>query len=409
MNSPIDKRDRNDPGDEVLRKFRYQFAYGVILLVGAATGSLDYQAIWCEQYEDFLAEMKDGNFDAYQVKTKEPEIGRWELNDEALWKSISRFVNLNRKYPGKIHRFRFVSNANYSDSSAADRNHLSPLKLSAAVRGVKSWDELAGGAKKGFEILKAKIGCTPEDLFVVLERLDWVSGPTDRAFEDELAQSHLPKLAECSNLGPSVLARVRDALIASVQEASSLFTDDPARHWVALNDHLQNDPLLLAKRITVQDVTLIARGARGVGFGYLPMLASLQLGSASERMDTLQKKMVHGGLAHHYEMMRRRSLSAEQVLIDLATRPEDGREILSQLENVVFGECDDARLHVSPHTEPFGTSMLIDVQDRLKRLVQAEPERVLHQHYDLLVGMAGLLTSECKVWWSEPFQIEVPK
>lgn len=40
MNSPIDSRDLLDPGDEVLRKFRYQHAYGVILSVGMVTGGV---------------------------------------------------------------------------------------------------------------------------------------------------------------------------------------------------------------------------------------------------------------------------------------------------------------------------------------------------------------------------------
>jgi Cap4-like dsDNA endonuclease family protein len=406
VSSPIDKRDKSDPGDEVLRKFRYQFAYGVILLIGAASRRLDYCAIWCEQYEDFLAEISDQNFDAYQVKTRKPELGAWELNDEAMWKSIARFAELDQRYPGKIRFFKFVSNAEYSDSSAVEREHLSPIKLLTAVRVVRRWDELSGPAKKGFVWLKEKNGATAEELLAVLSRLELISGPTERAFEDELAQSHISSLAECSTLSASALARVRDSLIAMVAEASSLFANDPARHWVALNRDRHDDPLLLAKRITIEDLTLSVRDARGGAVEYLPSLASLQLGSASKKMDTLQKKMVRGGLAHHYEMMRRRTLSAEQTLLDLATRPDDLLRICSQLENVVFGECDDSRLRACQHPEPFGTEMLIDVQDRLKRLTQAEPERVYHQHYDLLVGVAGLLASECKVWWSQPFQVE---
>jgi Cap4 dsDNA endonuclease len=407
VTSPTDKRNQTDPGDDVLRRFRYQFAYGVILLLGAATRRLEYRAIWCEQHEDFLAENSEQNFDAYQVKTRKPELGAWELNDEAMWKSIARFVELDRAYPGKIRFFKFVSNAEYSNSSAAEREHLSPVSLQTAIRGVRRWDELSGSAKKGFELLMEKTSALPEELFSVLSRLDLVQGPTLGAFEDELCQRHLSTLAECSNLSAAALARIREALIAKVGESSSLFTDDPARHWVALNRDLQKDPLLLAKRILVDDLTLIVREVRGGGFEYLPTLRSLQLGSASKRLDTLQKKMIRGGLAHHYEMMRRRTLSAEQLLLDLATRPDDGVRICAQLENVVFGECDDARLRASQDPEPFGAKMLIDVQDRLKHLTQAEPERVHRQHCDLLVGVAGLLASECKVWWSKPFQVEV--
>jgi len=50
MDSPIDRRDLSDPGDEVLRKFRYQHAYGVILSLGIAAGQLDYKLLWCEQH-----------------------------------------------------------------------------------------------------------------------------------------------------------------------------------------------------------------------------------------------------------------------------------------------------------------------------------------------------------------------
>jgi len=57
--------------------------------------------------------------------------------------------------------------------------------------------------------------------------------------------------------------------------------------------------------------------------------------------------------------------------------------------------------------DPFGPLMLIDVQDRLKRIAETQPARVHRQSYDLLVGVAGLLTSECKVWWSEPFELGV--
>jgi len=124
-------------------------------------------------------------------------------------------------------------------------------------------------------------------------------------------------------------------------------------------------------------------------------------------LNTLQKKMICGGLAARYEVMRRRTLTAERKLLDLATRPNDGKAILSQIENVVLVECDDANLRASQKEDPYGPAMLIDVQDRLKRISETEPARVHRQPYDLLVGVAGLLTSECKVWWSEPFELGV--
>ena len=407
MKSPTDSRDLSDPGDVVLRKFRYQHAYGVVLSVGIATGNLDYTALWCEQHEDFLAETAVGLFDAYQIKTRKPELGEWKLNDEAFWKSIARFVKLDIAYPNKIRFFKFVSNTQFSDSAAKEREYLSPHKLLTGIQSAIKWEDIVGEAKNGFEWLNEKLDVEATDLFSVLSRLEIILGPTDRAFEDELAQRHIATLDECESMSASSLARVREAMITRIAMASSLVSDDSSRDWVGLTHKLDEDPFLLSKRVTAEDIILTVRDARGPAFHFLPELASLQLGGTSGRLDKLQKKMFRGGLAARYEMMRRRALTAEQELLDLATRPNDGKTLCSQIENVVLAECDDANLRASKKGEPYGPAMLIDVQDRLKRISETEPARVHRQSYDLLVGVAGLLTSECKVWWSEQFELEV--
>jgi len=234
MKSPTDSIHQSDPGDEVLRKFRYQHAYGVILSIGMTTGKLVCKALWCEQHEDFLAEKEDGLFDAYQIKTRKSELGEWQLNDEAFWKSIGRFVKLDLAYPGKIQSFKFVSNTQFSNSSAKDREYLSPVKLLTGVERIVRWEDLIGEVKRGFEWLKDKLAVNHEDLFSVLRHLDLVLGPTDRAFEDELSQRHIPTMAECSSLNASALRIVREALIARIAQASSLVSEDPTRDWLGL-------------------------------------------------------------------------------------------------------------------------------------------------------------------------------
>lgn len=404
--SPVKKRNLADPGDETSRRYRYQFGYGVILLVASHRSELDYKAIWCEQYEDFLCEISENFFDAFQIKTRKPELGEWKLTDKEFAKSITRFAMLKGKYPSCFRRFKFVSNAKFSNSDAKSKSHLSPIKLLNSVKDVPEWKKLEGLAKKGFESLRKKIKVDAEKLFNVLKQLDLANGPPLDSFEDVLSQTHIAKLDECSHFNATLLGRTLEALIQKVYQASSLVTDDPAVHYVALNDERRKDPLLRAKRISLEDLTLTVREVHGKLFSYLPSLASLQLGAATNKLDTLQTKMMRGGLAQHYEMMRRRTLSAEQALLDLTTRPNDGPEICSQLENIVFGECDDALLRESQNPEPFGGKMLIKVQDRLTEIVENEPARVHHQDVNLLVGIAGLLTTECTVWWSDRFQLK---
>src|ERR1700694_353 len=108
--SPVEAFDSTDPGDATQRNFRYQHAYGVILLVSGKLGLRPYTAIWCEQHEDYLAERNDAKFDAYQIKTSRPESGAWKLNDRELIKTIGRFAELVGEFEDSIADLFFVSN-----------------------------------------------------------------------------------------------------------------------------------------------------------------------------------------------------------------------------------------------------------------------------------------------------------
>ena len=71
----LDVYDGDDPGDETQRNFRYQHAYGVLLLAACLSGQRHYTALWCEHHEDYLTEIGDGSFDAWQIKTRR----RWHF------------------------------------------------------------------------------------------------------------------------------------------------------------------------------------------------------------------------------------------------------------------------------------------------------------------------------------------
>jgi len=62
MIKPSEQLDLSDPGDETLRNFRYQFGYGVILLLAALRNDRNYTSLWCEHHEDFICEREDSFF-----------------------------------------------------------------------------------------------------------------------------------------------------------------------------------------------------------------------------------------------------------------------------------------------------------------------------------------------------------
>lgn len=406
MKSLTNNRDYSDPGDNVIRKFRYQHAYGVVLAILMMNKTRPYRAIWCEQHEDLLAERTDELFEAFQVKTRRSETGSWNVTDRAFVKSIKRFIDLDLKFPLKIKKFHFVSNTEYSNSDARKRVHLSPIKLSKVVLAAESKNDLEGSALVGFKALQVATKQDGDAVFSVLKRLELVSGPTERAFEDELCQSHLPTLPQCSRLSAGSLAKVLNSLIGLMERAASLQSDDPIRHCVGLTSIDEVDPRLLAKRVCANDVILAVRDACDTGIQYLEELATLDLDKGQSSGGVLKKKLDRGGLGARYEAMRRKTLTAESTLLDVASRPDGGKQKIAQVENVVLSECDEAHLRAGSRQAPFGPTMLIDVYDRLKAIARDDPLKVDRQPYEVLVGVAGLLTSDCKVWWSDEFQME---
>jgi Spy/CpxP family protein refolding chaperone len=406
MSSPTDSRDQSDPGDEVIRKFRYQHAYGVVLAVLVLKQSRPYRAIWCEQHEDLLAERNDNLFEAFQVKTRKPETGAWNISDDAFVKSISRFIKLDSEYPGQITKFYFVSNAGFSASEAKKSIHLSPVKLMNAILVSQAPTDLSDPPLKGFALLRSLVGCDEAALFSLLQRLELVHGPTERAFEDEICQTHLPSLDHCEGLSAGSLAKILNALIARMELAASLRSNDPLRHCVGITASGEDDPYLHAKRVTANDIQLVLQDSLYMGVQYPEELATLSLDATRESRTVLKKKLEAGGLGAHFEVMRRMALTAQYALIDLGTRAGNGRKLQAQVENVVFLECDEAYLRAKTQSEIYGTLMLLDLQERLKRVATTEALKVDRQPYEVLVGVAGLLSDDCQVWWSEQFSLE---
>ena len=109
-------------------------------------------------------------------------------------------------------------------------------------------------------------------------------------------------------------------------------------------------------------------------------------------------------LAEEVQYMRDRERAAEYHLLeDIARRPGQYPELLTQLEQMVLGECVEAHLRARQSSSPYGSAMMIDMQDRLRRLAFERPEMIRNHTYECLMGVAGLLTSDCRVWWSPRF------
>jgi len=409
--SPSTTADTSDPGDQTQRNFRYQHAYGAILLTNSAAGKLDYKAIWCEHHDDFLAEIADNKFDAYQIKTRKPEKGEWRINHVKLKSSIKHFVMLKNTFGNNIKNFYFVTNSEFLDCSLTIKNQkklsTSPIQFLKAIGEAESEKDIQPPFDETFNDLVKFCECEPQILFSVLKRVDLINGPGRDSFDAEIAHNHLPCISECQRLSPAKLNDIRDEIIYKIYDASSLKVEDPAKHYRSLLGAEQPDPRLLAKRVTIDALLAIVDGNSPLPFRFYPGSAELELGQAKRNISVLEKKFLQGRIISQFETMKRRALSAESHLIGLAHRlPEKIDLILNQIVSVVQGECDEASLDNSVDDIPDGKEMLKDVYRRLRDISKNEPEKVEHQSYECLIGVAGLLSGECEVWWSEQFDVD---
>lgn len=406
---PARVRNSTDPGDTTGRNFRYQHAYGVVLLVAAKRGLRPYVAIWCEHHEDFLAERNDGLFDGYQIKTSRPELGAWTLRDGELINAIGRFVDLVSEFGERIGSLFFVSNTEFDEATPASqderRRGRCPRLFLKHVRGCQTRDEIAPPFGAAFDELMATCGCDASQLFAVIHRLDLIVGPSRSDFDAALSNEHIASLDECRACSAEQLNAFRDDLVAVVYRASSLQVTDPIRHLRPLLDGRALDPTLVAKRLVITDVVVYRSSSTPGPAFHFPGQPSLQLGRGLS-LEVIEQKFTAAGLADEVTYLQERARAAEYNLLeDVERRPEAYPQMLRQIEQRVHGELSEANLRARSQASPYGQAMLVEVQDRLRRLAQEEPEKVGYHGYECLIGVAGLLTGECRVWWGPRFPL----
>lgn len=397
-----------DPGDESERNFRYQHQYGVVLLCAVRRGAVDYVRLYCEHHEDLLGETPAGLFDGWQIKTSTPENGPWTLTHDALVRSIGRFVDLLTTYRSQIGRFVFVSNSEVDtvgeDVKDQRRRGRCPNLMLDHVRSCATLAELKAPYLEAFNALGATLGADRQTLFDVLQKLEIMKGPSRTEFDASLAHEHLGGLPDCKTLNAAQLSDLRDALVARVHRAASLHITDPDRHIRSVFAKDLDDLVIAGKRIVCADI-VFAPPATPLKQPMYQGKPTLVLGGPP-RVGVLEQKLAAGGLEDAVEYMTARERAAEYALLEEQARdPVEAEMQLLQVEEAVHGECLEAYYAAETPDVTFGPTMLSDVNARLRRLETDRQALLGGQPYEVLVGVAAMLTRACKVWWSKRFPV----
>ncbi|UXC18821.1 DUF4297 domain-containing protein [Comamonas squillarum] len=396
----------SDRGDETQERFRYQWAIGVWLLAQSLTGERSIRALWCEHHEDYLLELSTGRYVAVQVKTDSRENAEWRWSDSALVDSIARFCVLETMHGDVIDSYEFVSNAAPyvpgPTAKRADSIAASPARLIQCCCQASTYLDVPEPYNVVFVRLVGKTGGNAAVLFQVLRKLKFAHGPVLRGYDDTFAASIIPKLPGCATLATVACCRLRDELIGLVQAACRLRVDgiDGAVVYLATNG--RPDAAIRGKCITPESAAELLARVRQPAFRYVNSGTGIDMGATVGRTDVLNRKMRNAYLGTQFEPLRMRMDAADQRLMERALLEPDGFDaIANQLVSTVLVECKDAEAMAFDHADEKtrGLAIYKRILHRMDDLAKEEPERVCREPKDTLLGIAGMLSGECKFAW----------
>lgn len=402
--------DDDDPGDDVQRRFRYQHAYGVILISDMMNEHSDYESLYFEHHEDILGSKPNGCIDYFQIKTRKPELGYWCMQDSALLSSLKRFYDTDQKFPDQSSTFSFVSNCEFLVVDEESKDHqrvaTSPINFFNYISG-KHKAEVEPEYDKQFEKIVKYCECDDKKkLKNTLSKVQLRIGPPLDGFDAIVSTEYIAKIANINDQPLPVIHRIRDELIFKIFKASSLPLSPESYTFDILSQGCAN-PKIAAKRIGKDSIQEEISALLSPKFHFAEGVATTTLGTAESKVGIIEKKFARSGLQSYFEIFKRRSISAEASLIKMSYEDIDNfNSKLDQIESTVLSICKDAELENSNNKNQINSiAMLREVSHALKKLATTDPRRVYNSDYELLLGVAGLLTGDCKIWWTEIFDL----
>ena len=79
--------------------------------------------------------------------------------------------------------------------------------------------------------------------------------------------------------------------------------------------------------------------------------------------------------------------------------------MLYQVEGTVLTTCSDAILDAPNGNKIDGVEAFKSAKKQREKLSEHNPAQVACKNADCRIGVAGLLTGACKLWWSEEFDL----
>lgn len=406
-NKPDIVVSKTDKGDDIQRRFRYQCTYAAILSLYMFETDSIIEEVYCEMHEDILLKLKSGKFCGIQVKTRENHLGPFNLDDSEIKKSIIRFIQHESKFEDKFEYYTIATNAGFSKDKNKCINSLIEL---ARKDDITELLKPRSKSKAWIQGIAKDANCNEKKVIKVLSRLRLYGAISSI---DDIQFKLTQKLAELLQLGNETLGSLKilsDNLILMHIKASSLANQSILSEYFILCKDPEEEELkaiISGKKVTrksiediilkfqAEPITLIIKDSTGI-----PEITGVK---------KLEKKMDAGGISYdNIQLAKDQKYSSESLAASWIHKfdQNEAEKRYDQVKLIINNECQEAFDESLKPTELFGTEMLISVRKRLKDRYFREKESFFDCKYDHLLGVAAILTEECKVWWSQKFDIK---
>lgn len=399
----------SDPGDETQRRFRYQATIAAIYAVGLLRLDITYNEVYCEQHEDVLIHFLDGTFGGVQVKTRSDGYTPFKASDEPVLTSLKRFLEHEQQFPGLFSQYVFSSNCGCWSEVRNGRNLDHLLELASAVDD--SHPELVDGILRQFIEKDGKLAIRAnQHTLATLKKVRTHRSPGLDDADGRLIQvlADIPgwQTRRCLDVAAAARALVNEVLRASARPQQASVCD-----YVALLTNprsKQAEAAIAEKRFTRERVENILESAVSPD-GLLHPLNPIAIRSLPGSFTVMARKMAAGGLStQNIDLTRDLKNSMEILAVEWLHKygPKRAQDQHGDVAMRVRVDSLEAHDSVAVPDQEYGQSMLQEVRERLHRRYEQEKQCLFGCSYEHLLGMVGILTEDCRVWWSAPFDFE---
>lgn len=409
LRSVADNLNYGDPGDDVQLRFRYQNTYAGIISLMMLEDDTDWVEIFCEHHDDILVKFSDQKFRAIQVKTRDLNYRPFTIEDEAIIKSCTKFVNLEKAYPDQFSGYSIVSNNGFDKTNPkiclhelkkwiekADLTEITKSKTKIAMflkEFSKNCECTLDQVILVFKKLKLSSFCALEDIHMKLvnqiKSSKLLNGISESKIE-ELADLILAKFNKASSLGNEKAIDINYYILGTKNK------DDLEAGIIESKKTSKVELIEWLKTHKEQPVTIKLKDRKklaDIPDGHRKMVVKMDEGNIDSQNIDIMKDLKYSFEQHALSWLHKDITLAE--------------EKYSQLSILTENLCKEIYDELKIATSQDGQEMLVKVRKAIKERLQTDKEIFLDCDYEHLLGLVGVLTESCKIWWSHKFEIEV--